>query len=75
MGLIKVDVDKFKEDKECYNMKFCTSIKNNWVKHINFVSKKITEVKNEETKKRYLELRNNAYDNLFKIDKVIDDLQ
>ena len=72
--LVIVDVEKFKNDPEFYNEKYCDYILKNWNRYLSFCSKRRCECKTEKSKDKYLKWINTATDNIFKINQVKDNL-
>lgn len=69
---IFVDMEKFIENQDFYNLKHCYYIKKGWERELNYYNKKIMKIKKESTKKICQEQINIAIDNLFLINLVID---
>lgn len=65
---------KWEKDKEFYNEIYLRQLKRNWENHHNFCSKRIMEVKREETKEKFRRWRDKAQDNLFKLDYLLSKL-
>jgi hypothetical protein len=72
--LIIVDVEKFKADKEFYNLQYCNYIKKGWESHMMYCIKNIMKSRKESTKDKYASWRDKAFMNIDKINEVICNL-
>lgn len=73
--LVIPDINKWKNDKEFYNLKYVLWIKKNWTYEINAYYKKLAKLKRQETKNKYLGWIEKAQDNLFKLDIILEELK
>ena len=73
--LVIPDVEKWQNDKDFYNKKYVSWIKQSWIYEINSYNKKLVKVKKQDIKDKYLGWIEGAQDNLFKLDIILENLK
>lgn len=72
--LVNPDVEKWTADKEFYNLKYLNYIKGCWIREVNAYNKRLAKVVKPNTIEKYTKWRSKAYDSLFKLDIIIEQL-
>lgn len=72
--LVIPNVEKWTADKEFYDRKYLTYIKDCWTRQLNAYNKRLATVKTQKCRDKYLKWANSAYDALFKLDIIIEQL-